>query len=147
MFGAQALALAWSALLAASVPYGVFPSSLVFGVALFAGGPVPCLCSSCFHGLVLGMIFSAPRLSAAGGRLLLRSGSCRPPEVSFGLRSFWCVRFFRVLGCFLRFWPHLLACRSLLVFLPRSGGINLICVWWVKLWHGVRYSLRAFPMC
>ena len=67
---------------------GVFPSSLVFGVALFAGGPVPCLCSSCFHGLVLGTLFSAPRLSAAGGRLLPALRSCRPAEVSFGLRSF-----------------------------------------------------------
>ena len=27
---------------------------------------------------------------------------------------------------FLRFWPRLFACRSLLVFLPRSGGIDLI---------------------
>ena len=55
-----------------------------------------------------------------------RCGSCRPPEVSFGLRSFWCVRFFLVLGCFLHCWPHLFACRSLLGFLPRSGGIDLI---------------------
>ena len=27
--------------------------------------------------------------------------SCRPPDVSFGLRLFWCVRFFLALGCVL----------------------------------------------
>ena len=67
--------------------------------------------------------------SSAGCRcwaFFRRCGSCRPPEVSFCLRSFWCVRFFLVLGCFLRFWTRLFACRSLLVFLPRSGGIDLI---------------------
>ena len=35
----------------------------------------------------------------------------------------------------------------LLVF---SHGLEVLtssCIWWVKLWHGVRYSLRRFPMC
>ena len=35
------------------------------------------------------------------GACVRRCGSCRPPEVSFGLRSFWCVRFFLALGCVL----------------------------------------------
>ena len=77
-----------------------------------------------------------------------RCGSCRPPEVSFGLRSFWCVRFFLALGCVLLFRFHLFAWCLLLVFSPRSGGVDLILCLARKLWHwhGVRYSLRPFPM-
>ena len=60
------------------------------------------------------------------GACFRRCGSCRPAEVSFGLRSFWCVRFFLALGCVLLFWPCLFAWCLLLVFLPQSGGVDLI---------------------
>ena len=76
-----------------------------------------------------------------------RCGSCRPPEVSFALRSFWRVRFFWFWGVFCVFGPVCLlgaccwfSCHSLEV-------LTSSCAWWVKLWHGVRYSPRAFPMC
>ena len=52
------------------------------------------------------------------GACVRRCGSCRPPEVSFGLRSFWCVRFFLALGCVL---PVALS----LTWIP--AGISLCC--------------------
>ena len=81
--------------------------------------PVFMVWSWVYHFLPLGCL---PLVGACSRRC----GFCRPPEVSFGLRSFWCVRFFLVLGCFVRFWSRLFACWSLLVFLSRSGGVDLI---------------------
>ena len=62
---------------------GVFPSSWILGVPLFAGGSVP-----------LGFLLASRTL--AGHALLSFSGcgSCRPAEFRFGLRSRWCVCFF-----------------------------------------------------
>ena len=150
----------------------------VLPVALYGTG-IPAGVSLCYGVYSSLLLCWLPLLGACSRRC----GSCRPPEVSFGLRSFWCVRFFLalgcvlpvalsrtwipagislcygvysslllcwlpllgacsrrcgscrppevvcfflVLGCFLRFWTRLFACRSLLVFLPRSGGIDLI---------------------
>ena len=79
---------------------GVFPSSWILGVPLFAGGSVP-----------LGFLLASRTL--AGHALLSFSGcgSCRPAEFRFGLRH---VGVFAS-SCLWHFWPHLFA-WFLLVF-------------------------------
>ena len=80
--------------------FGVFASSWLWGA--FCWWPCPVLgfplvfrlCYGVYSSLLLCWL---PLLGACSRRC----GSCRPPEVSFGLRSFWCVRFFLALGCIL----------------------------------------------
>ena len=75
----------------------VFCLLLGLGCAFVCCRPGAFLCSW-FLGVYFALILCWLPLLGACSR---RCGSCRPPEVSFGLRLFWCVRLFLALGCVL----------------------------------------------
>ena len=81
----------------------------------------------------------APAPGAAALAGLLRLALVYGRFGTFASSWFWGV--FCVFGpvCLL-VGPCWFSCHSLEV-------LTSSCVWWVKLWHGVDYSLRAFPMC
>ena len=102
--------------------FGVFASSWLWGA--FCRWPCHVLGFPLVFRFVMGYtVYSSlllcwlPLLGACS----LRCGSCRPPEVSFGLQSFWCAHFFLALGC------------VLLVALSRYGVYSSLLLCWLPL--------------